>query len=366
VLTDSELIRKIDFFEPLDNKIIKDIAKTCIAREFALGDCVIKQGESELGLCFITSGRAKVEIERNGLRIVVADLRGGDFFGELSIINEHVRSGDVICTEETRCLLLTRDSFSKLLNKHPEIALQMAKSLAVRIRATAATPPPAVVSAPTVPQPVTDVDSPPRNGSSRSILSMLSPRNLPSFKSLLESCAGTLEEANVLKMYSSTKAKTKDFLVDIFKPIYLMKEMTRFSVAIVGCPVEVCPENPNEEILQARVEGVRIFIYPAAATQILQINAYGDGDFSTAVFRPCSDRHPWPRNLFRFTGKVSKGDMLRLYIPAATHDDEVLLTGSKRFSGDPAETCLSPIPEGSHPALDTHSDVLLDRSRTFN
>jgi len=108
-----ELIRKLDFFEALDDKVVKDIAKVCIARDFATGDYIVRRGESGLGLYFITRGRAKVEIDRNGAKATVAELRDGDFLGELSMIDDKARSADVICMENTSCMLLTRDSFTR-------------------------------------------------------------------------------------------------------------------------------------------------------------------------------------------------------------------------------------------------------------
>ena len=118
--TSRDLIRKIDFFEPLDDKIVNKIAQVCIPREYSAGDYIVRQGDLGLGLYFITSGQVKVEIERNAVKTVVAHLEAGSFLGELSIIDNKPRSANVICLTDTSCLLLTRDSFQKLMNKYPE------------------------------------------------------------------------------------------------------------------------------------------------------------------------------------------------------------------------------------------------------
>ena len=65
MLTDTELIRKLDLFEGLNPKTIQRIAQLCIVREFGADEYLIRQGESGLGLYFITAGRVKVEIERS-------------------------------------------------------------------------------------------------------------------------------------------------------------------------------------------------------------------------------------------------------------------------------------------------------------
>ncbi len=342
MLTDTDLIRKLDFFEPLDHKIVKNIAKMCIVREFQPGDYIIKQGESGLGLYFIVEGRAKVEIERGGIRIPVAELQGGDFIGELAMIDDKVRSADVTCTEETRCLLLTRDCFSKLLNKYPEISLQIAKSLVARIRATnerlGSSPQPATAPAPSpvaaslpvapapVPESVAEVTSSngkaDENGSLGSFLKIFSADNLPK----IDFSSIKAEDINPLKVYSSTKSKTKDFLVDLFKPIYLMKEMTKFSMAIVGCPVTVQPQKRRPEVRDAVIEGVKLVVFPASEDEVLTIDAFDNGTYSATVFRPGSP------SATHFEGKLCNRDIFHLHIPAAEREAEVTMVGPSASS----------------------------------
>jgi hypothetical protein len=324
--TDADLIRKINFLAPLDHKIINEIANMCIVREFQPGDTVVKQGEPGLGLYFITAGRVKVEVERNATRTEIAELTAGDFLGELSVIDATGRSA-VICIEETRCLLLTRDAFSKLINKHPEISLHMAKSLvgrnrAANGRAVAARNGPRQAEA--VPAAYTATGEPaPRNGSSPqspllSMIEQFSPANfVPDLK---------MRQTDAVKVYSSTKARTKDFLVDLFSPLYMMRAMTKFSMAMVGCPVTVqadAPEVVDCQIQQIVIDGVKLIVFPASDDQVLRISAYDDGDYSVTVLRPGADE---PEAIARFRGKVMRNDVLRLHVPRRGSRSRVHLT----------------------------------------
>ena len=211
-----EVIRKLYFFEPLDDKIVKQIAQQCFEREFAAGDYIIRQGEPGLGLYFIIQGAVKVEIETHGRSVPVAQLQPGAFLGELSIVDEQARSANVVCLESTQCLLLTRDSFSKLMNKHPEILVQMVKTLARRIRDTN-----------------TAVIQPARlEPASPAYTAVAAPQE----KKEPDPLALPLE---IFKTYSAVKGKIRDLVVDVFAPLYAMKAITRFSVAVIGCPVRV-------------------------------------------------------------------------------------------------------------------------------
>jgi CRP-like cAMP-binding protein len=313
VLTDTELIRKLDFFESLNPKTIQQIAQLCIAREFATEEYIVRQGESGLGLYFITSGRAKVEIERDGMKVVVAELKEGDFLGELSIIDDKARSANVICLEETHCLLLTRDSFSKLLKKHPEIALQMLRSLVSRIRSTndrisssRAAQAAAAAAAPAPPRP----ETPARTSSS-------SP--LDGIGAATERITAALPKPeDMVKMYSSTKDRVQSMMVGMFGAMYVVKAMTRFSMAMVGCPVTVRAQERNLEVLETVIEGVKVVLFPARKDQRIRIEAYADGELSATVFRPVGSGRRREVETVRWKGPVSEKEILELHVPAGT------------------------------------------------
>ncbi|MGH9783145.1 MAG: Crp/Fnr family transcriptional regulator [Terriglobia bacterium] len=311
MLTDTELIRKLDFFESLGPKTIQQIAQLCIAREFAIEEYIVRQGESGLGLYFITSGRAKVEIERDGMKVVVAELKEGDFLGELSIIDDKARSANVICLEETRCLLLTRDSFSKLLKKHPEIALQMLRSLVSRIRSTnerisgsRAAQAAAAAAAPGPPPPAT----PPRTSTSP----------LDGIGAATERITAVLPKPeDMVKMYSSTKDRVQNMMVGMFGTMYVVKAMTRFSMAMVGCPVTVRAEKRDPEVVETVIAGVKIVLFPAHSDQAIRIEAYADGELSATVLRPVKAGEDGEVEVVRWEGSVRRNEILELHVPAA-------------------------------------------------
>jgi CRP-like cAMP-binding protein len=295
VSTQTDLLRRIDFFEPLDQKIITKVAQACIEREYSKGECIVRQGESGLGLFFITSGRVNVEVERNGIKAVVATLQTDDLLGELSIIDNKPRSANVICLEDTRCLLLTRDSFSKLLNKYPEIAIHMAKALAGRIRAAdermsrapaaaqaaeVAAAPSAEVQAQATPSAAAGPDKIPADGASTD---------------------------------ASAKNKVKDFLVDTFSFLYVAKALTRFSAAIVGCPVEIRVADPGPKVAQVVIDGVKVALFSASEDRTILIEAYDQGEFSATVLRPPDDLSEI--RVSHLQGRVQRDARMFLHVP---------------------------------------------------
>src|SRR5258706_16304607 len=129
-----DLIAKIDFFPGLDEKIQRKIADACIMRQFTKNETIVRQGEMGLGLYVIATGGVKVDREQGGVRMQVAELGPEQFFGEMSLLDNKPRSARVTGIEDSECVLLTRDSFVKLMNKNPEIPIRRARVLADRLR----------------------------------------------------------------------------------------------------------------------------------------------------------------------------------------------------------------------------------------
>src|SRR6266511_399823 len=114
-------ITKIELFSRLDPKIQKKLSDACLMRPFTKNETIVRQGEMGLGLYLISKGRVKVENEKGGQRKHLKDLGPGEVIGEMSVLDNKPRSATVTATEDTECVLLTRDSIMKLMNKYPEI-----------------------------------------------------------------------------------------------------------------------------------------------------------------------------------------------------------------------------------------------------
>jgi CRP-like cAMP-binding protein len=293
-----ELIRKIDFFQALEPKILKKVAEVCIPKNYAAGDYLIRQGETGLGLFFVVNGELKVEIERGSHRTVVATLKDEDFVGELAVIDNKPRSANVICVKDTKCLVLTRDSFLKLMNGYPQIAIQMAKSLSERLRTTddilhrriegagsVETPVGATVTSSTVPDASEETSRAPTDGQENQ-----APK------------AGN----------GSSKDRVRDFLVDTFSRFYTVKAMTRFSVAVVGCPIRI---EPGPNAYAAATGDVKLLVLSDSHAHDIPMEATGNGDFSVTVLQPQVKGASPGFSKMRFDGEVRRGQRLRLHIP---------------------------------------------------
>lgn len=269
----TESIAKMEFFSGLDPKLLRKLEESAIVCQFGRDEVIIKEGEMGLGMYVILRGRVGVSKVRDGIAISLAELGPEQCFAEMSLIDEKPRSATVTTLDETECLLLTRDSFTKLMGKNPQLAIRLAKVLAERLRQAdersqampdshegAATAAAAASNgtASSAPAPEKNLNGAASNGASSSASSNL----------------GAI---------GSGKAALQQKLLDTFERLYTVKAFTRFSVAVLGCPVEGTAPNLIEEI---RLGEIKALVVPAGEPLELQIGAFGGGAFNLHVFTP--------------------------------------------------------------------------------
>jgi hypothetical protein len=117
-------------------------------------------------------------------------------------------------------------------------------------------------------------------------------------------------------MYSSTKDRVQGMVVGMFGAMYVVKAMTRFSMAMVGCPVTVKPKRPAAGVFETVIDDIKIVIFPARRGQTIRIEAYDDGELSATVLRPGQAGCPAEVDAIRWEGPVRKQEQFDLEVPA--------------------------------------------------
>lgn len=272
----NELIKKIDFFSGLDDKILNKISDACIARQFTRNETIVRQGEMGLGLYIIARGRVKVDREQGGVRTQVAELGPEQFFGDMALLDNKPRSATVTGIEDAECLLLTRDSFVRLMNKYPEIPIRMAKVLAERLREANAK----IVAGPAAPAPVVVVEK-----TEKVVVVEPASGTIPPPVTGPIPTPAANGASSPAPPADSTKAQIHRQLLETFQSLYMLKALSRFSVAVLGCPVEGSASNVVE---QFRVGDVKALFFAAGEPVEMDIAAREPGWFTLDVFTPFS------------------------------------------------------------------------------
>ncbi len=125
------LLKKVGLFSDLTPRALGAIADLATEIEFAPGRYIVRQGQVGTGFYLIVSGKARVE---HGGK-VIAHLPSGEFFGELSLLDQQPRMAHVLAEEPTTCLALASWDFTKLLERTPKLTLSLLSEVARRLRA---------------------------------------------------------------------------------------------------------------------------------------------------------------------------------------------------------------------------------------
>jgi CRP-like cAMP-binding protein len=132
-------LKEYAFFESMDEMELRHLSEYLRRETFTDGTRLFEENMSARGLYLVVSGEVRVQKEYpDGSRLILARLRGGDMFGEMSLFDGGPHSAAVEIYSQAELLILDRDDFLALMEADPIIALKItvrvAKVLSFRLR----------------------------------------------------------------------------------------------------------------------------------------------------------------------------------------------------------------------------------------
>jgi CRP-like cAMP-binding protein len=122
-------LRSAPLFEDLSRKELSQLARVSEDLEVDPGTVLCKEGE--IGHEFFVIVDGKVKVSRKGRRIATRD--GGDFVGEIALLEEIPRTATVTAETPVRLFVLTRKDFRHLLDVTPSVERKVLRALARRL-----------------------------------------------------------------------------------------------------------------------------------------------------------------------------------------------------------------------------------------
>jgi CRP-like cAMP-binding protein len=121
------------FFELFDEEI-ETIVQDCSVMNLEAGDYIFKEGDEGNEIFLILAGGAAV---KKG-EVTLVELRKGDLFGEMVLLDEKTRTADIVSTTYTDVLVLSYDVIFGVFKKNPKIfsllMLNLCRLLAKRLK----------------------------------------------------------------------------------------------------------------------------------------------------------------------------------------------------------------------------------------
>jgi CRP/FNR family transcriptional regulator/CRP/FNR family cyclic AMP-dependent transcriptional regulator len=129
----AEWLSSVPLFAGISDGSMARLAAVTGEQDFAAGQFIVRQGQVGTGLYVIISGSVDV---LHGADDVVATLKPGEFFGELSVIDQQPRNASVQAKESTAVLAVASWDLIALLETDQALALNLIKVLVARVRST--------------------------------------------------------------------------------------------------------------------------------------------------------------------------------------------------------------------------------------
>lgn len=126
-----EVLRRVPLFADLNEDELAQVASVFKERRFSASETVIQQGSGAAAFFVIVSGEAKVLVDGKERR----DLRAGDYFGEMALIDAGTRTATVIASSELLCSGVVFWDFRPIVEQNGAVGWKLLQSLIAIYRA---------------------------------------------------------------------------------------------------------------------------------------------------------------------------------------------------------------------------------------
>jgi CRP-like cAMP-binding protein len=127
--TKVDALARAPLFAGLSKKELAQLAQVSEDLEVPAGKALCKEGE--IGDEFFVIVEGEAEVTKDGKTL--ATRTGGEFFGEISLIQDSPRMATVTAQTPLRFFVLTRRAFRQLVQENPEVENKVLQALARRL-----------------------------------------------------------------------------------------------------------------------------------------------------------------------------------------------------------------------------------------
>lgn len=132
-----EALRSVPLFASLDDEAARELRSLLHVEQVRSGTELFHHGDTGDAMYLIETGRVRIHvIDTTGHDVTLAELAGGDFFGEMALLDGKPRSADATVLEDSRLAILEREDFLSFVRENPDVALEMLSAVTDRLRRT--------------------------------------------------------------------------------------------------------------------------------------------------------------------------------------------------------------------------------------
>ncbi len=125
-----EVLKTMPPFEALSSKYIRQLLEIMHNRVYQAGEYIFYEGDPGIGLYIIREGEVIIRQE-NGKNIaqVLTILGRGDFFGELAMLDDDIRSASAVAAKDTNVAVIFKPDLDEFIEKYPSKGINILRGL---------------------------------------------------------------------------------------------------------------------------------------------------------------------------------------------------------------------------------------------
>lgn len=134
--TETHDLRDLQLFSDLPEQELERLAGMLHRTTVPAGTLLLSASVPGDAIYFVVVGSLKVQlVSEGGVELTIALLGPGEMVGEMSLVNGHGRSANVITREETTLVWIERKAFLRSLDTSPALSRSLVRELTRRLEA---------------------------------------------------------------------------------------------------------------------------------------------------------------------------------------------------------------------------------------
>jgi CRP/FNR family cyclic AMP-dependent transcriptional regulator len=120
--SDIQILEQIPVFNGLSKFDLNKVSKLLHLRSYKKDEFIFREKEPGESMYIIKSGKVIINKIIKEKETILSTLDEGSFFGEVSLVDEDVRSANAIATEDSELLGFFRADLMNLIDRNPRLA----------------------------------------------------------------------------------------------------------------------------------------------------------------------------------------------------------------------------------------------------
>jgi uncharacterized membrane protein len=134
---EAESLSRVQMFKRLTPEELEQLAEMVDQVHYEAGQTVFNENDKGDALYVVDSGAVRIWVRDEDVQpVTLAELKAGDFFGELAVLDRGARSSTATAIEDTTLHRLSSDDFQRFLMERPDVAIDVICEIGVRLRQT--------------------------------------------------------------------------------------------------------------------------------------------------------------------------------------------------------------------------------------